>query len=283
MEWLVNPPADQPVMTQTALSVDTSDELIRPAFLLKTETLQLLCGNSNTITVVIDEADFEKTEVWRLIRSLYSISVVTAARWWRQHHQHRSPLGIMQSFGLADHHKSHSDWNEMSTLSDSSAYMSQTYDLPLNTLRLWSRLSPDQQSTWKHIFALRQVKKNLIREIITDFYDLDEATKTECLNEALEIAENWQGRSSVFPAHELRDFVHRRRYPRLTTLAQELYQIRKELNAPKNISIELPADLESGYTQIRADLRNPADIQSLLDFLSDEKRQKQLTEIINKI
>lgn len=261
------------------------DEIDRPSFLFRDEAglISLLCGRMQLPAAIISADEFGHSAVWRLILSLYKTSLVDAARWWRSHHSKRSPAGLMQAFGLAEHHRSLADWKEMSELEASAAELNRRYDLPLNTLRLWNRLGDDERKGWLHIFELRQVKKNLIREIVMDYYDLDAEGRRLCLEECTAFAEGWQARSSVFPSQELRDLVHRRRYPQYATMRQELFVLKKELNTPKNINVELPADLESGYVQLRVELRRPDDVKALSAFLSDKKRQTLLEQIIEKL
>jgi hypothetical protein len=285
MQWVSELPSEIDPSCRLPDLPDPSFEIERPSFLFCDEKgkLFLLCGNKKWPAAIIEADEFPHPPIWKLILSLYRITMVDAARWWRSYHSHRSPAGIMKAFGLAEHHKSLADWKEMSELEAPAAELHRRYDLPLNTLRLWNRLSDDEQKGWLHIFELRQVKRNLIREIIMDFYDLNAEVRRQCLEECTAFAENWQARSSVFPSQELRDLVHRRRYPQYVAMRQELLALKKELNTPKNISIELPSDLESGYVQLRIELRRPDDVKALSAFLSDEKRQALLEKIIRKI
>ncbi|EHQ06934.1 hypothetical protein [Leptonema illini] len=285
MQWVPEFPSTVDRSCELPVLSSLPDEIARPSFLLRDEagTLSLLCGKMQLPAAIISADEFGHSAVWRLILSLYKTSIVDAARWWRLHHNERPPVGIMQAFGLAEHHRSLADWKEMSELEASAAELNRRYDLPLNTLRLWNRLGDDEQKGWLHIFELRQVKKNLIREIVMDYYDLDAEGRRLCLEECTVFAENWQARSSVFPSQELRDLVHRRRYPQYAAMRQDLFALKKELNTPKNIAVELPADLESGYVQLRIELRRPDDVKALSAFLSDAKRQALLEQIIERI
>lgn len=281
MHWV----SELPSLNHSATLPVLPEEMQKPSFLFRdeTKTVFLLCGRGQLPAAMMECEDFADPAVWELILSLYRMSIVDAARWWRSHHADRTPAGLMQAFGLAEHHRSLADWKEMSELGASAAEMNRRYDLPLNTLRLWNRFHEQEQKAWLHIFELRRIKKNLIREIITDYYDLNPEARKLCLQECTDFAENWQARSSVFPAQELRDLVHRRRYPQYAALRQELFGLRRELQLPKNVAVELPADLESGYVQLRVDLRKPDDVKALATLLSDEKRQALLEEIIRKI
>lgn len=286
MQWVSEFPSNVDRSSELPVLLSSiPDEIDRPSFLFRNDegTLFLLCGKMQLPAAIINTDEFGQAAVWRLILSLYKVSLVDAARWWRSYHSGRPPVGIMQAFGLAEHHRSLADWKELSELEASAAELNRRYDLPLNTLRLWNRLGDEEQKAWLHIFELRQVKRNLIREIIMDYYDLDAKNRRHCLEECTAFAEGWQARSSVFPSQELRNLVHRRRYPQYSSLRQELFALKKELNAPKNISVELPADLESSYVQLRVELRRPDDVKALSAFLSDEKRQALLEQIIKKI
>lgn len=263
---------------------DIVDSSIRPCFIFEYQNkYYLLAGNTNSPVALLSESDFDSTEVWQLILSLYKVSMIEAARWWKQYYSKLSPGGLMQAFGLAEHHRSVSDWREMSELGEASIELHRKHDLPLNILRLWNRLSTDEKKILNHIFELRKIKKNLIREIIIDYYDLSVEARKICLQECTDFAQNWQAKSSVFPAQELRDMVHRSRYPQYEVLRKELFALRKELSLPKGIQLELPADLESGYLQLKAELRKPADVSVLAELLSDQNRQKKIIEIIQKI
>ncbi|MBW7857091.1 MAG: hypothetical protein H3C43_02035 [Leptonema sp. (in: Bacteria)] len=284
MRWIS---FDQLSSIETDRSLPLKSEVditFRPCFIFSYKsTNYLIAGNTKSPIVIFDESDFDSIELWQLVLSLYKVSMVEAAQWWKKYFAELSPGGLMQAFGLAQHHRSVSDWREMSELGESATELHRNHDLPLNILRLWNRLSTNEQKSWNHIFELRQIKKNLIREIIIDYYDLSVEARKDCLKECTDFAENWQAKSSVFPAQELRDRVHRNRYPQYEALRKELFALRKELSLPKEIQLDLPADLESGYLQLKVELKKSTDVSTIAELLSDKDRQQKLIEIIQKI
>lgn len=273
------------INTERLLPIKSEVNLaIRPCFVFEYKSISYrIAGNLESPIAVLSELDFHSTEVWQLIFSLYKVSMIEAAQWWKKYFAELSPGGIMKAFGLAEHHRSVSDWREMSELGESATELYRKHDLPLNILRLWNRLCTDEQKNWNHIFELRQIKRNLIREIIIDYYDLSVEARKDCLKECTDFAENWQAKASVFPAQELRDRVHRNRYPQYEALRKELFSLRKKLSLPKEIQLDLPADLESGYLQLKVELKKPTDVSTFAELLSDKDRQQKIIEIIQKI
>lgn len=228
---------------------------------------------------IVEPADLDDPAFWRTMLALHPVSVVDLARWWRSCIPHASPVGMMLAHGLANNHRSLADWKEMAELDDSSALLHRLHELPLSTLRLWNRLAEDTQSAWWSVFTSRHIKRNLIREIITDFYDLSPEDRASILTECLGFAAAWGENPAPFPAQQLRDRVHRKRYARSEVQRSELFALKRRMGLPRWLDVEIPPDLEATNLRIRADLDSEEAVDELAALLQNEKQRDTLRKI----
>ncbi|MBI3395960.1 MAG: hypothetical protein HY042_09005, partial [Spirochaetia bacterium] len=143
-------------------------------------------------------------------------------------------LGVL---GMKTHFKNVADWKEMGALDEDVSAFGRDFDFAIDVLRLFQRLTLEERNAWISIWRARGVRRNLIRDIILDYYDLTPALRAQVLVDCAAFAENWAARSGVFPAEELRDMVRSRRFPMVTKAKQELHTLQAALQFPRGTTL----------------------------------------------
>ncbi len=227
----------------------------------------------------LELADLRQAETWRNLFRYYALYRGDLAR-WQHRHPEVAPETLLEALGVSATFKSVSEWREWSELDELSLALGRQHDLPLPALRLWNRLADDLRRGWLGIWELRNFKRNLIRDIILDFYELAAEAQNETLAEARRFAETWQQRSAVFPQDEVRDLVRARRAPAVAQLRREIYKIKRELGLRRGVQLDSAEDLEDARLTLRIEFESVAQLDELLRACQDEKFRAGLDRII---
>ncbi|MBE7437918.1 MAG: hypothetical protein HS115_05615 [Spirochaetales bacterium] len=225
-----------------------------------------------------DRSDFDTEAAWTALLTVYPLHRLDLA-YYSARHSDLPPGPMLLALGLRKNYQSLAEWREAGLLSHRGRGLGVLYDLPLATIRLYDRFGEADQNTWDQLWQKRRVKKNLVREMIHDFYDLGPVDRQECLAEVQAFEESWAARSAPFPAETLRDLVRARRFPELTALGQRVKEKIRELKLPPGIHIPLPADLEATSLEIRFSFSSARELEGLLATLQPDQCQK-LEEIL---
>lgn len=236
-------------------------------------------AHSDMPLAIVEESDLHSPDFWNGMLAVHPTSMVDLARWWKRHIPDVSPTAMMLACGLGNNHRSLADWREMSELDDSAAWLHRTHELPLAVLRLWNRLSEAEKQAWLKIFSLHPIKRNLMREILMDYYDLEPAARASTLRECQAFSEDRRSKPTPFPAQQLRDLVHRQRYARSEPQRNDLFALKRRLQLPRWIDVEIPSDLEGTALRIQADLSSERDVDELLGILTNEKHRETLRKM----
>lgn len=183
-----------------------------------------------------------------------------------------APEIFLEALELRSDYRTRDEWAQMGSLQEDTRALARRYDFPFALLRLWDRLGEAQRAAWREIFEERRIKKNLIREIIVDVYDLPEADRAEVLRACLDYSAAWQARSGGFPAEDLRDLVRAKRHPRLEQNRAALAAVKKELGLPRGARLQLPPDLESTRLRLELEFDSIDLLERQLKYFDAEKR-----------
>ena len=226
--------------------------------------------------------DLAGEEAWRLLLRLYPGHAADIARYSASRGEIPADV-FLNVLGLRNHYKNLADWRELGEVDESCRELARRYDFPINVLRLWNRLNEANRSAWMELWRKRNVRKNLIREIIRDFYDLDEAGRERALERAEEYSAAWKARSGHFPGEKLRDIVREIRYPRFETLAVQLRDLKKELNLPAGIRLDIPAGLESNRLTLELEFTSVQELKEKLAYVAGEDNTKTIGKILQNL
>lgn len=253
------------------------------AFAVKSEGLHLLIApqlqEASHPVAIYDLAELQRQSAWQeILPALHSLHLVDLAAYQQVHKQIEATL-LLSALGKRVDYRALADWKEMAALDESSQELARKYDFHLNTLRLWDRLNPNHREQWLHIWQNRQVKKNLIREIIHDYYDLKADYRTLALQAAADLDQGWG--PGIFPSEKLRDIVRDLRNPGSQQLRREVFQIKRAMDLPRQIQLSLPPDLEARKLELRLSFQNLAELETLIKFTSADTFRAQLQKILN--
>jgi LPS O-antigen subunit length determinant protein (WzzB/FepE family) len=98
------------------------------------------------------------------------------------------------------------------------------------------------------------------------------------INELLRSAQS----TDSLAGEDLRDLVRKERHPKSEQIRQQIKEIKKSMNLPSGLQIEVPADLENGQTKITLSFRRQEEFQKLLGEM-DQAFSAKLSEILKLV
>ncbi|HMU83439.1 MAG TPA: hypothetical protein PKX74_08430 [Leptospiraceae bacterium] len=234
-------------------------------------------GINDAPACILTVEEVRLPSTWTLIRRITSIPATVVARMVQ-------PFLPVENTNqtLCDILGWKRDYQNLTEAADLLSFDSQTiqlscmHDLPVPVLRLFARIQEKTQLL--QIFKTRSVRKNLVREIILDLYDLEEGARTRVINELLRSAQS----TDSLAGEDLRDLVRKERHPKSEQIRQQIKEIKKSMNLPSGLQIEVPADLENGQTKITLSFRRQEEFQKLLGEM-DQAFSAKLSEILKLV
>lgn len=260
---------------------------IYPDIILEEDLLVL--GNFNSqFSVFITVKELEKEDFWKFVSLFFHINIIKIAKWWNQYVSDLDPKGFFLSRNWSDNYKTRSDWEEWKQLSKNSEIFYELYDFPLQIIRLWDRFSEEIQTIWLKILEIVFIKKNLMREIILDLYDLPYEKQIKISSESLNYIRNLKEKNliTIETQEIIRENIKKERYPLFYNNKKESYFLKKKIESLinlKNFEIILPEDLESKPIELKIYLFKEKDLESFLEKLSEPSVKKNLNELISKV
>lgn len=179
--------------------------------------------------------------------------------------------------------KTVSDWVEMGGFDPLTKTLYERYEFPVGILRLWNRIPDDERIFLLEFFQDHRINKNHIREILTDYYDLNGSQREEFAAECRRLAQNWESSKSPFPVSLLRDSIKKRRFPLYAKTREEAGNIIKQLHLPAEVQIELPPDMESEELEIRIRIKDRMQYEATIRHLSSETAAEGIQNILERI
>lgn len=249
----------------------------------------LVFGNSKSqFCVFITRKDLETEEFWEFVSLFFHINIIKIAKWWNQNFFSLDPKGFFLSRNWSDNYKTRNDWEEWKNLEKNSEILYELYDFPLQILRLWDRFSEEIQTIWLKILEIVFFKKNLMREIIIDLYDLPYEKQIKISKESLNYIKRLKEKNSITieTQETIRENIKKERYPLTYNSKKESYLLKKRIESMinlKNFEVHLPEDLESKPIELKIYLFKEKDLEAFLEKLSETIIKKNLKELISKV
>lgn len=249
----------------------------------------LIFGNENSkFSLLITKEDLKKKEFWDFINLFYKINIIKLAKWWDLFFKEIEPTGLFVSKNWSDNYKTRNDWEEWKTFRRESEILYEIYEFPIQIIRLWDRLNEEIQNFWLKILEIFPIKKNLMKEILMDLYDLPLETQLEISKTCYAyIQEQIQGKALTIEIQEtIRDQIKKLRYPLYYERKKESYHLKKKLESLiklKNLEISIPEDLESKPIEVKFFIYKEKDLNNLLEKFSEVQIKENFKELIAKV
>lgn len=217
----------------------------------------------------------------RIFLQFYPVSLPRLAKWAAN--TGLDTVQVMEAFGSKINYRSVEEWKEAAGYSEVTVQAAEKYGLPVSVLRLYERLSSNEQNRLNRLFDTRSIKRNLIREMIQDFYDLNTESRSATLKSMEIFSDSWKAKSGVFPQHELRDMVRQARYPQHFEMQSRLKKILKTLPKENGLRIFLPDHFESGQVQIEISTNSQKDLEKKLRILASEDVKQSIEKMLDMV
>ena len=127
------------------------------------------------------------------------------------------------------------------------------------------------------------MKRNIIREIIADFYDLDGEQRNRALLETERFVKNWKAKKGRFPSEKIRDMVRIFRNPEHEKLRAEVAKRKGKLDLPSGVTLDIPPHFESDRLTMNIEFRSATELSEKLEKLlskGTENRIRSLLELL---
>jgi hypothetical protein len=248
----------------------------------------IILGDKNaTFAISIEKKDFTTNLFWDFINYFYKLNIIKLAKWWNKNRLFENLENLFLVFGWSYNYKTKSEWEEWHKFQKNSEILIELYDFPVQTLRLWDRLPETIQSIWLEILNIFRIKKNYLKEIIQDLYDLSTEEQESLSLKALELAKKYQAeKMNLFPQEEIRELIKSVRYKLSYERKKESYKLKKKIEHSlqlKNLDINLPEDLESEPIELKIYLKNKNDLLLFLEKIQDSKSKQLMLELLDYV
>lgn len=232
-------------------------------------------------TALIDQTEFLDPEVWKKMLAFAPADRFDLSGYAAKNPDLPAEL-FLRILGMDPNYRSVSDFTELSALRPETIVFGKTHDFHVNILRLFDRIPQPQCKAWQSLWEKRRIKKNLIREIIQDFYDLSAPEREKTLRKCEEFSEAWKAKSGVFPAEEIRDTVRRARNPSIEENAARMRDLKNRISA-KGITLDIPSDLEAKKLTLRLEFTDMKEFQNHLDRLNKKETAQTLEGLFDAL
>ncbi len=248
----------------------------------------ILGGEKSNFCIIIEKEDLSKKEFWDFINMFYYINIIKLAKWWNQFFKEIDPSGFFLSKNWSDNYKTRNDWEEWRSFSTQSEILYELYEFPIQIIRVWNRFNNEVQNIWLKILTILNIKKNLLKEIFMDLYDLSLEKQLEISKTLYEYVEKQKKENSltIQTQETIRDHIKQLRYPLYFQRKKESYYFKKKLESfinLKNLEISIPEDLESKPIELKFLIYNQNDLQNLIEKISKEEIKQKFKELIIKV
>lgn len=229
-----------------------------------------------------DDKDLRSSDFWIWFFRMFPAHRGEAARWFQT--VDVAPIeAALPAFGLAANYRNRNEWLEWAQLSEESLNLASAFDPPLAALRLWDRLPIEERRPWQTLFERRRFRRNLVKDILLDYCELDDKQRAAALQAAQREDHGFQGRDQAFPADAIRDLVRALRRPAYSALRGRIYQLKKEIGAPRGIQLEIPEDLEDTRLSLRIEFESTAELESRLKAAASERFRQGVEAIFEAL
>ena len=229
--------------------------------------------------LVVPETETRDPQAWRLLLQLAPAHYTELAAY--SHGRPWVPVDeLMKLCGLNPNYRNRADWAEVALFAPDVLSFGKEQDFAPAVLRLWNRLTPQHRQRWRVLFEERHLRKNFIREIIADFYDLGSFVRDTILAEAEAQSLSWKARSRPFPGEKFRDLVRSARYPRFEESRALVEEARRAFPKLAGVTLDVPAHLEEDSLTLQLRFKSTEELAALLDSLQDHRVNGSLRELL---
>ncbi len=239
-------------------------------------------GKTETPVLAFSREELKTPGAWAELLRLFPAHRLELAAYSALHPE-IPPEALLEALGLKAHYRSLADWKEAGQLSASTIEFGCLHDFNVDVLRLWDRFSESDRAAWNELFLARNFKKNLVRDIVLDLYDLAPEERSRMIAEALDFSAGWRARSGHFPAEEIRDQVRALRSPRIEQLKKEIYSMKKQLRLPPGVRLSIPPDLEAKRLEIHFEFSDVEELGAKLDQIRGDESLERIRSILEKL
>lgn len=244
---------------------------------------------------LFDWEELKQASTWKSILQLYPIEKSSMAHYWYSILKTRKvDAGIfLENYGLKLHFQSYADWEELGQLGERSRRLARNYGFPLRILRLWDRLSESEQAQWLRVWGKYDFGRNLIQDIICDYYELEKPARKKALQKALALCHKEESKSSranklklsAQEARSLRDDIRELHSPKIRQMQGKVYKEKRKLSKyfGPNLNLEIPEDLEAHSLQLRLGFSTLDEIRKSIATLKKTEVLTILKNLLNAL
>lgn len=229
--------------------------------------------------IIFSPEELTRQDSWNRILQYHEIHELDLAVYAKNHPE----ISIDTFIGAKNQkitYKTRENWIEMAEFDENSRQLGKVYGFKNSVLRLFNRFTKDDQLEWIDIWQRRNIKKNFIRDLITDYYDLPVNIRPGIMAQVREFEKGWGDSASVFPSSGLRDLVHEARYPEISKIKKQIQNLKKQMKLPKEILLELPDDYELQKLELRLCFQSTKELKDQLNILQNSNTQKSLKQLL---
>ncbi len=239
-----------------------------PMVILKNSSNALIANHNPFFIVEIEKNELESVDFWNFIKTFYKFNIIKIAKWWDNFSPDVNTYGFFLSMGWSMNYKTINEWKEWKSFNENSILLLDLYEFPISVIRIWDRFPLDIQKKWLEILSIYNIKRNVLKEIIIDLYDLSYNEQEHISSTCLKMAKDFlQKDQSIFPQDEMKEIIKQKRFPMSYQKKKESYFYKKKLENLidfKNLKIDIPDDLESDPVVFQIYFRNVEDFEILL-------------------
>lgn len=221
---------------------------------------------------LLEPADLDQAETWQMVRRFADVHPLRLLSAVLKFHPDLSDSLAAEILGLKSDYRGRADALDARRFSEAAVRLAELFDPPVHILRLFDRLG--QKEDLLEIFVRLNIKRNLVREIIQDFYDLPDTERYAALEDMKQAAAE-----GAISGEDLRGLVRLIRFPRSEELRRQVRVCVSRMELPPGVRIEIPADLENGGPLLALEIKQANDAGRISELLRSQPFQERLGEI----
>ncbi|MCB1308160.1 MAG: hypothetical protein KDK30_08285 [Leptospiraceae bacterium] len=263
--------------TPLAIALEHTDgETLRPIVLPAQNV-------SQTIPVgLLDAAEFRQLDFWQTVLPLVpDVGSALLARYNQAHSEIPAEV-LLTAGGQKVNYRTLADWRELGQLPAEVLDLVALFDFPLNILRLWTRFEQSEQTAWLRYWRQLPFRKNYIRDIIQDFYDLSRERRAGVLDDIEALLKRSPDNKAAVAA-EVHELVKRQRAPQVYEIKQQILRLRRKLDLVRGMQLDIPEDLEEHRLVLHLQFDSLRTLETQLDRLQSSLFRRQIGEIFEML
>lgn len=234
-------------------------------------------GESQRPVCFLEMGDLGEVKTWQFLLAVAPAHPVDLAAYSHLHPE-IDPEILLALLDQKIHYKSLADWKELGALDELSRELAREFDYPLTLLRLWNRLESHYRRAWLDLHRKRRIKKNLFKEIIQDFYDLEETRRADVLDQCIALA--GQSDKKQLRGEELREILRRARYPRAQEVWEQVNVLKRAFPGDRGLRLEIPPHLEGDQLTLQLRFASLSELDRVSELIGRAEVRRTLSKIL---